>query len=72
LKSALLVAVVNKSSSPAQVRPRGGEASSRATECWTLTAPSLAAKTGVQFERAATDERLVPGYAAVVWKFPLK
>jgi hypothetical protein len=72
LKSALLVAVVNKSSRPAQVRLRGGEASSRATECWTLAAPSLDAKTGVQFERAATDERLVPGYAAVVWKFPLK
>ena len=69
-KDALLVAVVNKSSDTAQVKLRSGAA--KATECWKLSAPSLDAKEGVQFARAAMDERLVPGYAAVVWKFPLK
>jgi hypothetical protein len=69
-KDALLVAVVNKSTDPVQVRLRGGTA--KASECWKLTAPSLDAKDGVQFARAAMDERVVPGYAAVVWKFPLK
>jgi hypothetical protein len=69
-KDAVLVAVVNKSSDPAQVRVQAGAA--KASDCWKLTAPSLDAKEGVQFARAAMHERLVPGYAAVVWKFPLK
>src|SRR5581483_8435353 len=41
-KDALLMAVVNKSSDPAQVKLRAGVAKS--TECWKLTAPSLDAK----------------------------
>jgi len=43
----------------------------RATECWTLTAPSLDAKDGVQFAQANMDERLVLAYSAVLWKFLL-
>lgn len=70
VEDALLVAVVNKSANPVQVRLRGGMA--RATECWTLTAPSLDAKDGVQFAPANMGERLVPAYAAVVWKFLLR
>jgi hypothetical protein len=69
-KDALLVAVVNKSSDAAQVKLSAGAA--KATECWKLTAPSLDAKEGVQFARAEADERLVPSYSAIVWKFPLK
>jgi hypothetical protein len=69
-KDALLVAVVNKSSNPAQVRVRARAA--KPTECWKLTAPSLDAKEGVRFARAAVNEGLVQDYAAVVWKFPLK
>jgi hypothetical protein len=67
---ALVVAAVNKSANPVQVRLRGGMAG--ATECWTLTAPSLDAKDGVQFAQASMDERLVRAYSAVLWKFSLK
>jgi hypothetical protein len=68
-KNALLVAAVNKSGNPVQMRLRGGVA--RAMECWTLSAPSLDAKDGVQFAQASMDERLVPAYSAVLWKLPL-
>jgi hypothetical protein len=68
VEDALMVAAVNKSANPVQVRLRSGMA--RATECWTLTAPSLDAKDGVQFAQADMDERLVPAYSAVLWKFP--
>ncbi|MFL6429028.1 MAG: hypothetical protein ACJ71S_12345 [Acidobacteriaceae bacterium] len=67
---ALVVAAVNKSSSPVQVRIRG--AGARATECWTLSAPSLDAKDGVQFAQNAMDERTVPGYSGVLWQVPLR
>jgi hypothetical protein len=70
-KDALLVAVVNKSSDPVQVKLRGG-ASSGAAECWRLTAPSLDAKQDVHLSRAAKDDHVVPGYTAAVWKLPLK
>jgi hypothetical protein len=65
----LLVAAVNKSGSPVQVRLRGSAA--RQTECWTLTAPSLDAKDGVEFAQARTDQRLVPAYSAMLWKLSL-
>jgi hypothetical protein len=68
-KDALLVAAVNKSSNPAQIRLRGG--GTRSMECWTLTAPSLDAKDDVQFVQASMDERRVPAYSAVFWKLPL-
>jgi hypothetical protein len=66
----LLMAIVNKSGDPVQARLHGGMA--RATECWKLTAPSLDAKDGVAFARAKTEERLIPAYAAVLWKFVLR
>jgi hypothetical protein len=66
---AMLAALVNKSANPVQVRLRGSAA--RATECWTLTAPSIDAKDGVRFAQTGIDERLVPAYAAVLWKLPL-
>jgi hypothetical protein len=69
-KGTLLVAVVNKSSDPVEIKLRG--ASSRATECWRLTAPSLDAKQGVHFAQAEKNGSGVGGYAAAVWKFPLK
>jgi hypothetical protein len=69
-EDALLVAMVNKSGDPVEARLRGGM--TRATECSKLTAPSLDAKDGVEFARANMDERLIPGYAAVVWKFQLR
>jgi hypothetical protein len=61
--NAMLVALVNKSGNPVQVRLRG-----RGMECWTLTAPSLDAKDGVEFAQASTDQRLVPAYSAMLWK----
>ena len=67
---ALVVAAVNKSSNPVQVKLRG--AGTRATECWTLSAPSLDAKDGVQFAQNAMDERTVPGYSALLWQLPLR
>jgi hypothetical protein len=66
----LLVAAVNKSGNPVQVRLRGSAA--RPTECWTLTAPSLDAKDGVEFAQAGTDQRLLPAYSAMLWKLSLK
>lgn len=57
-KDALLVAAVNKSGTPVQMRVRGG--GTRAMECWTLTAPSLDAMHGVQFVQAGMDERALP------------
>jgi hypothetical protein len=66
----LLMAIINKSGDPVQARLHGGMA--RATECWKLTAPSLDAKDGVAFARAKTEERLIPAYAAVLWKFVLR
>jgi hypothetical protein len=64
VEDALMVAAVNKSANPVQVRLRSGMA--RATECWPLTAPSLDAKDGVQFAQSDDmDERLVPAYSAV-------
>jgi len=62
----LLVAAVNKSGNPVQVRLRGSAA--RPTECWTLTAPSLDAKDGVEFVQASTEQRLVPAYSAMLWR----
>jgi hypothetical protein len=44
----------------------------RVTECWMLTAPSLDAKDGVQFAQANMDDRLIPAYSAVLWKFLLR
>jgi hypothetical protein len=70
VEDALLVAMVNKSGDPVQVRLHG--AKTRATECWTLTAPSLDAKDGVRFAQTSMDERLVPAYTAVLWKFLLR
>jgi hypothetical protein len=69
-KDSLLVAMVNKSGDPVEARLRGGMTG--ATECWKLTAPSLDAKDGVEFARANMDERLIPAYAAVVWRFLLR
>jgi hypothetical protein len=66
----LLMAIVNKSGDPVQARLHGGMA--RATECWKLTAPSLDAKDDVAFAPAKTEERLIPAYAAVLWKFVLR
>jgi hypothetical protein len=66
---AMLVALVNKSGSPVQVKLRGSAA--RASECWTLTASSIDAKDGVEFAQASRDERLVPAYSAVLRKLPL-
>jgi hypothetical protein len=65
----LLVAAVNKSGNPVQVRLR--ESAARPTECWTLTAPSLDAKDGVEFAQAGPDQRLVPAYSAMLWKLSL-
>jgi hypothetical protein len=70
MEDALLVTMVNKSGDPVQMRLHGGMI--RATECWKLTAPSLDATDGVAFARANMDERLIPGYAAVLWKFLLR
>jgi hypothetical protein len=69
MEDTLLVAAVNKSGNPVQVRLRGSAA--RPTECWTLTAPSLDAKDGVEFAQAGTDQRLVPAYSAMLWKLSL-
>jgi hypothetical protein len=66
-RDALLVAMVNKSDDPVQAKLHGGM--TRAPECWKLTAPSLDAKDGVEFARANMDERLIPAYAAVAWRF---
>jgi hypothetical protein len=60
MEDAMLVALVNKSGSPVQVKLRGSAA--RASECWTLTASSIDAKDGVEFAQASRDERLVPAY----------
>jgi hypothetical protein len=69
VKEALLVALVNRSGTPVQVRLRGGV--TRAAECWTLSAPSLDATDGTQFAQGSMDERLVPAYSALFWKLPL-
>jgi hypothetical protein len=69
MEDAMLVALVNKSGSPVQVKLRGSAA--RATECWTLTAPSIDAKDGVRFAQTSIDQRLVPGYSGMLWKLPL-
>jgi hypothetical protein len=69
VEDVLLVAIVNKSGNPVEARLRDGLA--RAIERWTLTAPSLDAKDGVQFAQAGTDERLVPPHSAVFWKLSL-
>jgi hypothetical protein len=68
-KGALLVAAVNKSNNPVQMRLRGG--GTGAMECWRLSAPSLEARDGVQFVQARMDERTVPAYTATFWKLPL-
>jgi hypothetical protein len=69
MDNAMLVALVNKSGSPVQVRLRGSVA--RVVECWTLTAPSLDAKDGVEFTQAGPDQRLMPAYSAMLWKLSL-
>jgi hypothetical protein len=66
IEDALLMAMVNKSGDPVQVRLHGG--ASKAAECWTLTAPSLDAKKGVAFTKGRMGERLVPAYSAALWK----
>jgi hypothetical protein len=70
VEDALVVAMINKSGDPVQVRLHG--AKTRARECWTLTAPALDAKDGAQFAQRGMDERLVPAYTAVLWKFLLR
>lgn len=69
MENAMLVALVNKSGSPVQVKLRGSAA--RASECWMLTASSIDAKDGVRFAQTSMDERVVPAYAAALWKLPL-
>lgn len=69
-KDGLLVAVVNKTSDPVDLTMQSGSASMKPAECWRLSAPSLDAKDGVQFARAALEARSVPAYTAAVWKYP--
>ena len=70
IEGATLVAMVNKSGVAVQAKLPDGM--SKAAECWILTAPSIDAKQGVAFEQASMDQRLVPAYTAVLWKFLLK
>ena len=69
IEDALLVAIVNKTGDPVQMRLHEGI--SKTGERWTLTAPSLEAENGVAFTKASMDDRLVPPYSAVLWKLPL-
>lgn len=66
---ALLLAVVNKSALPLQVRSRGFQA--KPSEQWVLTAPSLDAKEGIDFQKTKGPAMWeVPAYSAALWEMP--
>ncbi len=66
----LLIAVVNKSDAPLALHVQGTQ---KPTDHWTLTAPSLDAKTDVRFAAASDGAPWnVPAHSAALWKMPAR